>query len=89
MAERNKPIDLEYLKFLKDDSLLNAKDIMQIFGFKHVAAFNKLVTRNQFPEHDIKRKGIKKMKMPVRYWYKKTVMDAIAKFNESLAKIEA
>ncbi len=89
MAERNKPIDLEYLKYLKDDSLLNAKDIMDIFGFANIGSVHRLVSRKQFPQHDLKSHGFKRNKMISCYWKKSTVMEAIAKFNESLIKIEA
>lgn len=89
MAERNKPIDLEYLKYLAEDSLLNAKDIMGIFGYTNIGSVHRLVSRNQFPECDLKSHGFKRDKMISSYWKKSTVMEAIARFNESLAQVEA
>ncbi len=78
MSKKNKPIDLEYLKYLKEDSLLSRKDIQEIFGYKSRSGVNKLIERGEFPEHDLtnSQNGIRRC-----FWKKTTVMDAISELR--------
>lgn len=85
MPPRNAPIDLEFLKYLSDDSLLSTKDIQAIFGFKNYFSVHILVLKNEFPPCDKQMRRIKTKNL-LNYWKKSTVMEAIAKLNESIDK---
>ena len=79
MTERFKPVIPEYVKYMADDSLFNAKDICEMFGFKQRTSVHKLVNRGQLPPHDRETEGFRKNGLDRFLWKKSTIMDYINK----------
>jgi len=82
---KHKPINIEYLKYLKEDSMLSSKDVMEIFGYKGNSSINDMIKKHGFPEADINQHGFETLKTKTRYWKKQTVLDYIKKVNEKTA----
>ena len=81
--KRKVPINLEYFQYLKPDSMLNAKDIKEIFGYASTHSVDYLVKRGLFPKHDAVNP---KMKTSVDefFWKRDTVLKALHELNSKI-----
>jgi len=79
MTDRFKTINHEYLKYLREDSMLSAKDLQEIFGYKHYSAVHVLVGRGKIPKATHKALDKSSLK---RYWLKNEIMPYIIEMME-------
>jgi hypothetical protein len=69
----------EYFTHLKPNSLLSAREVALLFGYKDSQTLNKSVYKNIFPRSDLSittKNGIKK-----NYWRVETICRYILKHN--------
>lgn len=82
MTDRFKAINHEYLKFLKDDSMLSVRDLQEIFGYKHYNGVHDLVSRGKLPRATHKALGHSADSRKRRYWLKNEIMPYIIEMME-------
>jgi len=79
-SERYKPVIPEYVKYMKDDALFSAKDLMEMFGYKTAWSIHSLIDRGMLPNYDKDLPHIDngpKGKRPIFFWKKSTIMNYI------------
>ena len=77
MTERFKPVIPEYVKYMKDDALFSAKDLMDMFGYKKKESVHHLVDKGLLPVHDNEFGPIKGDRKQYFLWKKSTIMNYI------------
>ncbi len=87
MRERFNAINHEYLKYLKDDSMLSVSDLKEIFGFKSNACVHSLIKRGNVPKatHSLGNDGRlqqKRSTIQKKYWLKNEIMPYIIEMME-------
>lgn len=82
MTDRFKAINHEYLKYLREDSMLSVRDVQEIFGFKNYNAVHDLVSRGKLPRATHKGKGYSLHNSGKRYWLKNEIMPYIIEMME-------
>ena len=76
-SERFKPTIPEYVKYMSEDSLFSAKDLMEMFGFRYKDSVHQLVERGLLPKHDIVHKNNRGNVKIIFQWKKSTIMNYI------------
>lgn len=75
------PVVPKWLDVLKDDSLLNSRDLAALFGYKHVNSFDGMVCAGRFPAPDCTVRSMAPGRTAKNMWYKKTILKEIERRN--------
>lgn len=75
------PVPPKWLDVLKDDSLLDSRDLAALFGYKHANSFDGAVSTGHFPPPDRTVKSMTPGYVAKNMWYKKTALKEIERRN--------
>jgi len=87
MKDRFKAINHEYLKYLREDSMLSSSDLKEIFGFKNNTCVHSLIKKGHIPKatHSLGNDGRLQQKRSTtskKYWLKNEIMPYIIEMME-------